>query len=275
MATDQEILVFFARFIEKELGIIYSETNYFQLEHRLTEIAKRLNLPSSFELYQKVQGGQLMDAEKAVILDIATNNETSFFRDPGTFKALAGFIVPEIQKDFNRSFIKIWSCASSSGQEPYSIAMELDVLTKAKPEMPSFRIQATDISESILQRAREALYSQLEVQRGLPAKLLIQYFDKEGDAAWRVKPEIRSKIEFDKLNLLAPFPASMGPFDIVFCRNVLIYQDVANKKKILQKIKELISPKGFLILGAAETLFGLSDDFNQLDFNGSVFYRLK
>jgi chemotaxis protein methyltransferase CheR len=275
MSLDPSILKYFANFIEKEIGIIYSDTNYFQLEHRLNDITTLLGFKDFNELYEKAKSsihGQMRD----MLLDLATNNETSFFRDAGIFKMIPEFIVPEIQKNNPALMtLNIWSAASSTGQEPYSVAISLDQTQKANVHFPSYSMTVTDFSERVLKRTQEGLYSQLEVQRGLPAKLLISYFDKEGENHWRIKSILRSKMQFRQLNLLEPFPMNLGKYDLVLCRNVLIYQRVENKTAVIKKIHSLLNDRGFLILGAAESLIGLSNDFNQVQHGTSVAYQKK
>jgi chemotaxis protein methyltransferase CheR len=266
------VLKFFADFIEKELGIVYVEANYFQLEHRLKDIATQLGLELT-SLYQTAQSG-ISGQMRSLILDLATNNETSFFRDNAIFKALSEYIIPDLIKENDKSSISLWSAASSSGQEVYSIAMEVSEARAKNVMIPPLRILASDVSDTILKRAEKAAYSQLEVQRGLPAKLMIQYFDKNEEDQWIVKNSLRKGIDFRKINLLQAWGA-IGPFDIIFCRNVLIYQSVENKSKIIKEIYHHLNPGGYLILGAAESLFGLSQDFDQLVHGSAVFYRKK
>lgn len=271
--TDQKVLKFFADYIESQLGIIYNDANYFQLEHRLKEICFQLGLKDIGELYMKALGG-IQGNLRNSLLDLATNNETSFFRDPNIFKAFSGYIIPETVKMLKTSAIQIWSAACSSGQEVYSLVMEYENGKKANSSWPAYRITATDISDTVLKRAESGIYSQLEVQRGLPAKMLIENFVKDSDNTWRVKTELKGVLSFRKLNLLESW-GSMGPFHVVFCRNVLIYQNVDNKKKVVEKIYQMLHPRGFLIMGAAESLFGINDNFEQVSFSGSVFYRKK
>jgi chemotaxis protein methyltransferase CheR len=267
------ILKFFADYIQSELGIIYVEANYFQLEHRLKDIATQLGFSDIMMLHDAARSG-ISGEMRSLLLDLATNNETSFFRDQSIFKALSDYIIPDLIKTGRRPFLSIWSAASSSGQEVYSIAMEIDQARQLNFEIPQFKILATDVSDTILKRAQTAAYSQLEVQRGLPAKLMLHYFDKNDEDKWVVKSFIRSGINFKKLNLLHSW-GDIGTFDIVFCRNVLIYQSVENKIRIIKEILNRINPGGYLILGAAESLYGLSHDFEQHVSGTAVFYRKK
>lgn len=269
----QSILKYFASYIESQLGIVYVEANFYQLEHRLNDITTQLGFKDIQELYSKAQSG--IDGQmKSLILDLATNNETSFFRDIAVFRALREHIIPEILKSGFKHSVDIWSAASSSGQEVYSIAMEYDLAKKENPKIPAMKMLASDVSDIILNRAKLGRYSQLEVQRGLPAKNLITYFEKDETDQWNVKSNLKNNIDFKKINLLHEW-GNIGPFDIVFCRNVLIYQNVENKKKVIEGIHKKLNPGGFLVLGAAESLFGLSTDFNQISASGSIVYQKK
>lgn len=271
MALSQEILLFFAKFIEKELGIIYVEANYFQLEHRLRDIATQLGFASTDELYHKARGG-ITGSMKSLLLDLATNNETSFFRDASVFKALSSHIIPTLMQDSFKSVINIWSAASSSGQEIYSIAMEIEEMRKTNPKIPMVRFLASDVSDTILKRARTGAYSQIEIQRGLPAKMMIEYFTKNPEDQWQVKSHLQSMMTFKKINLLEEW-GDIGKFDVIFIRNVLIYQNVENKKKVIENIYQRLNPKGFLILGAAESLFGVSERFKQIAVDKAIVYQ--
>ncbi len=271
MAISQDILLFFAKFIEKELGIIYVEANYFQLEHRLRDISTQLGFGSIDELYQKARVG-ITGSMKSLLLDLATNNETSFFRDASIFKALSSHIIPELTKDAFKSVINVWSAASSSGQEIYSIAMEIEELRKTGIKIPMIRYLASDVSDTILKRAQKGLYSQIEIQRGLPAKLMIEYFSKTPEDQWQVKSHLQSMMNFKKINLLEEW-GDIGKFDVIFIRNVLIYQNVENKKKVIENIYQRLNPMGYLILGAAESLFGVSDRFKQIAVDKAIIYQ--
>jgi chemotaxis protein methyltransferase CheR len=271
MTTNEGILRFFATYIELELGIIYVEANYFQLEHRLSDIANQLGFNNIDELFAEAQKG-ISGAMKSLILDLATNNETSFFRDVAIFKALSGAMVPELLKEGLKDNLRVWSAASSSGQEVYSIAMEISEMRLTNPSVPRLEMFASDVSETILKRAKEGRYSQLEILRGLPPNLMTKYFEKEEGDHWKVKPVLQQGMSFKRINLLEDW-GQIGSFDIIFIRNVLIYQSVENKKKIIENIHSKINNRGYLILGAAESLFGVSDGFEQVSFEKSIFYK--
>jgi chemotaxis protein methyltransferase CheR len=281
MALTNEQLKFFADFIEQKLGIIYSKENYYQLEKRLVDIATQLNLSGPEELWQKAQGG-VFGQMKMLLLDLATNNETSFFRDPALFKAIEEKILtdPKYAGD-NPPPLRIWCCATSTGQEVYTLAILLNSWQRFNPKR-QFSFLATDYSSRVLKQAEEGRYSQLEIQRGLPATMLVRFFHNEqkGEASashspsWMVNDDLKKNITFRQQNLLDDF-GRIGPFDIVMCRNVLIYQNVENKRKIIAEIAKRITPGGYFVLGAAESLMGLSEEFELVQFEKAVVYRKK
>jgi chemotaxis protein methyltransferase CheR len=267
-------LKLFADFIQKETGIIYSEQNAFALQTRLEEITKAMNLKSPTELYDLACKG-FTGSLRQMMLDSATNHETSFFRDMKIFQTIEKHILPELRKNSPHiGIFRVWCAASSFGQEPYSLCMVLSEIAAKDPTAPRAEVIATDIADKAIARSKEGKYSQLEVQRGLPAPYLVKYFTKTPDDYWQVKHELKIMVQFKKQNLLDSF-ASLGKFDFVLCRNVLIYQNEAKKKEILARIAELLSPKGFLVLGASESLIGLSDDFQQRFENGTIFFQKK
>ena len=281
MALSDSQLKFFADFIEAKLGIIYVKDNYYQLIKRLEDIATQMNFSNVEELWQKAQPG-IFGQMRMLLLDLATNNETSFFRDPSIFKAIDEKILgsAEFSGD-NPPPLRIWTCATSTGQEVYSLAMLLNVWQRLNPKR-SFTYLATDFSERVLDQAKAGRYSQLEVQRGLPATMLVRHFHNEskGEASgshspgWMVNEELKKNITFKQQNLVEDFSA-LKPFDLVLCRNVLIYQNVENKIKIIQKIADKIVPNGFLVMGAAESLTGLSDAFELRQFERGAMYQKK
>ncbi|MFZ9596013.1 MAG: CheR family methyltransferase, partial [Bdellovibrionia bacterium] len=191
MQQNREILEFFAHYIEKQIGIVYLEANYFQLEHRLNEIVFQLGFTDLKQLHEfALEGvqGQLKD----LLLDLATNNETSFFREQSAFTALAESIIPNIfTHNPSLRYLRIWSAAGSTGQEAYSIAMCLEGVKKTQPQLLGYEILMTDFSERVLTQAQGGLYSQLELQRGVPEKYLNEFFDPEKEGSWRIKSELR------------------------------------------------------------------------------------
>lgn len=263
----------FANYIQQELGIVYSEEIYYQLSQRLEKVAEFLQIKDVDTLYSEVLKNGFGGDLKAYLLDIATNNETSFFRDPSIYRALEGFILPELKASFPTSFThRIWSAASSFGQEPYSIAMVASEYKERHPDSPRIEIVASDISDQALKRAKSATYTQLEVQRGLSAQRMIKYFTKIEESYWRLKPEVSSLVSFSKQNLLSPF-TGLGKFHVIFCRYVLIYQTAERKKEIMGRLMDCLHPKGFMILGGSESAMGLSQEIEQVSSQGAVFYR--
>lgn len=258
MAADAVKLRFFASYIEEKSGIVYGQSNHFQLVRRLEEIAVQRGLRGVEELYDQAKrdmDGTLRD----MLLDVATNNETSFFRDAGMFKALEEVVFPSVLAKITiPRALRIWSAAASTGQEAYSVAMTLEQMRSKGVAVPEFSILGTDISERVLARGKEGAYSQLEVQRGLPARMLVKHFDKTNEGRWIVKPDLRRRVRFEHLNLLGEW-RSLPKFDVIFCRNVLIYQSVANKSKVIRRLYEHLLPGGVLILGATETMLGLPE----------------
>jgi chemotaxis protein methyltransferase CheR len=269
-----DILAFFANYIEKELGIIYSQDNYFQLQNRLEEICRLLGVADVENLYLKAQSG-ISGAFQQLLLDLATNNETSFFRDPKVFKTIEKFIVPDfIEKYGAKTKMQIWSAASSTGQEALSISMLLKEMEAKSQNKINFSILGSDISERVLKKAQEGNYSQLEVQRGLPAAMLLKYFKKLENDQWAIDPHLLAHVEYKKINLKSNFPF-VNRFHLVLCRNVLIYQNVDSKIEILNRIATSLVPGGYLILGSGESLQGLSSEFELRQAEGAVFYRKK
>ncbi|AGH94526.1 CheR family methyltransferase [Pseudobdellovibrio exovorus] len=269
-----EILKFFADFIQSELGIVYSDHNSFQLQNRLETIAKFLDLPSIEALYEKTKTG-FSETAKQLLLDTATNNETSFFRDPKVFRAIETDILGNLAASLApNEKLRVWSAASSTGQEALSLAMLSRELAAKSANPFSVDILATDISERVLKKAQEARYTQLEVQRGLPTTHLVKYFRKDEQDHWVASPQLTSLIEYKKLNLKSDFTFA-NKFHLILCRNVLIYQNVEDKIAILDRITANLAPNGYLILGSGESLLGLSSDYDQQISNGAIIYQKK
>jgi chemotaxis protein methyltransferase CheR len=202
-----------------------------------------------------------------------TTNETSFFRDAAPFDVLRKNVIPDLlAKRAARKSLNIWCAASSSGQEPYTIAM---TLFESIPNIKDWKINfiASDLSKNMLERSRAGKYSQLEVNRGLPVQMLVKYFKKDG-LEWQIDSRLRELIDFREVNLLNTWPL-FQPLDIVFIRNVLIYFDAPTKKEIFRKIRGVMAPDGYLFLGGAETTMNLDDSFARLPMDRSGCYQLK
>ena len=280
-----EILKFFAKYIEENLGIIYNESNSYQLQNRLEQLVTQFSLSSLDDLYTMAQTG--FDVKfKQALLDISTNNETFFFRDSALFTLLREEIFPKCFEELpSGQNLKIWCAASSTGQEPYSLAMILDEDFAYKTSMQGGLkkcIMASDISSRVLERAIKGKYSSLEVNRGLSENQIAKYFVPNANPnladfseAFELKDQIKSYVSFQKQNLLDSF-VLLPVFDLILCRNVLIYQELTSKIKIVQKISGQLRSGGFLILGAAENLMGLSEDFEQMvGKSGAIYFRKK
>ncbi|MBL4886507.1 MAG: protein-glutamate O-methyltransferase CheR [Planctomycetaceae bacterium] len=250
---------FLSEFLQSNSGLHLGENKEYLLESRLTPVAQSLGLSGIGELIQSLKRMPTLEL-KTTVVEAMTTNETLFFRDSKPFDDLAEQMIPEIMEaNKAQRTIRIWCAASSTGQEPYSIAMQL---RESFPELSSgwnVKIVATDIDGQILAKAQQGQYSQFEIQRGLSIQRLIKYFDKN-EKGWQLKPEIRNEISWKQLNLLKDF-GMMGQFDIIFCRNVLIYFTPEVKKQILDRMAKHISHNGYLILGGAETILGISDAY--------------
>lgn len=244
--------------LKEKSGLSLSQDKAYLLESRLNPIAKKWGFESLDAMTLKLRGVP----DKQLINDIIeamTTNETSFFRDMRPFDLFRDVVMAHMKTArATRRKVRIWCAAASSGQEPYTLAI---ILKEAAAQFPgwSFEIVGTDISNDILALAKEGLYSQFEVQRGMPIVLLMKYFKQEGDK-WRVNDEIRNMVKYEYFNLLDPM-SRLGTFDIIFCRNVLIYFDEKTKAKVLENMAKQIENDGFLFLGGAETVLGITEAF--------------
>lgn len=271
MQLDQ-ILKFFAKYIEQELGIVYAEHNYFQLQNRLEDIAKLVGAPSIEALYEQSKN-EISGPFKQLLLDVATNNETSFFRDPKVFRAIESVVLKSASEFLHPGEkLRIWSAAASTGQEALSMAIMIKEFNAKEKTNIQFSILGTDISERALAKCNSRTYSQLEVQRGLPAPYMIKYFKKDDQDRWLASPDLSSLMEFKKLNLKSAFHFR-EKFHLILCRNVLIYQSVESKMEILGRMEQVLAPGGFLVLGAGESLMGLSPAFEQRTIDGALVYQ--
>ncbi|MBH5391677.1 CheR family methyltransferase [Bradyrhizobium diversitatis] len=248
------------KFLKDNSGLDLSADKQYLIESRLLPLARKTGLSGIAELVQKLQAGSRMLITDVV--EAMTTNETFFFRDKVPFDHFRDHIMPEIIKArANRRSVRIWCAAGSTGQEPYSLAMCLKEMGAA---LTGWRVEiiATDLSQEVLEKARAGIYSQFEVQRGLPIQMLVKYFKQTGET-WQINPELRAMIQHRQLNLLHDF-AQFGTFDVIFCRNVLIYFDQDTKINIFNRLARQIEPDGFLVLGAAETVVGLTDTFRPI-----------
>lgn len=268
-ATDFDYI---RKMIYEQSAIVLEPGKEYLVEARLQPLAQREGLATIQDLVIKMRADKFNGLQQKVV-DAMTTNETSFFRDVHPFEVFKKVVIPDIMtKRANTKELNIWCGASSSGQEPYTLAM---VLRDAFPSLLNWKITfiASDISQQMLTRSRNGMYSQLEINRGLPAAFLVKYFQRVG-MEWQIKEDLRKLIDFRELNLCTSWP-SMPKMDVVFMRNVLIYFDVNTKKTILGKIRQTIKSDGYLFMGAAETTLNLDDSFVRTEYQQSGCYRLR
>lgn len=251
--------------LQQRSGLVLGADKAYLAESRLTPVAREWGFADVHELIRALVRREGKGASAKLleqVVEMMTTNESFFFRDQVPFQQFRDVVVPRLMAARAGSRrIRVWSAACSSGQEPYSLAITLKEMG-ARLDGWHVEILATDLSRSILERARRAAYSQLEVQRGLPIQILAKYFTQEGES-WRLKDEIKQMVCFKEHNLLDGPPGS-GRFDVVFCRNVLIYFDQATKAKVLDDIAGSLAPDGYLTLGGAETVLGISERFRTI-----------
>jgi chemotaxis protein methyltransferase CheR len=250
-------------------GLDLSADKQYLIESRLLPLARKADLAGIGELVQRLKGGSI-DLVTQVV-EAMTTNETFFFRDKTPFDHFRDTIVPEmLRARASRKSIRIWCAAGSTGQEPYSLAM---CLKEMGATLAGWRIEilATDLSQDVLEKSKAGIYSQFEVQRGLPIQLLVKYFKQQSEL-WQINADIRAMVQHRQLNLLHDF-ALLGAFDVIFCRNVLIYFDQETKTDIFGRLAKTVETDGFLVLGAAETVVGLTEAFKPLSEKRGLYRR--
>lgn len=272
MGLSPSAFTYLAQFVHDRASIVLDETKGYVIESRLTPLLYAEGVKDLDELTRKLRTDAYSGLHRKV-LDAMTNNETWFFRDVYPFEILKDQVLPElISRQASAKELSIWSAASSSGQEIYSVAMWI---REHYPSLLQWKLKlvGTDVSEAILRRAEAGRYSQMEVNRGLPAFLLAKYFRKSG-TEWELSQQVRAMASFRSLNLSAPWPP-IGSFDVIFLRNVLIYFAVETRKEILRQIRRVLRPGGYLFLGAAESTLNLDDSYERLLHNRAFYYRPK
>jgi chemotaxis protein methyltransferase CheR len=270
MAVTRADFDYLSKLVREQSAIVLEPGKEYLVESRLIPLARKEGFDSLGSLVASLRASKFNGIHRKVV-EAMTTNETTFFRDLQPFEVLKQIVLPAlIEKRSAERRLNIWSAASSSGQEPYSLAM---LLREHFPALASWDIGilATDISREMLDRTREGRYNQLEVNRGLPAPLLIKYFQKQG-LEWQISEELRRMIEVRELNLAAEW-GRIPPIDIVLMRNVLIYFDTEMKKVILRKLRQVLSPGGYLFLGAAETTMNINDSFTRIPFEKTFYYQ--
>jgi chemotaxis protein methyltransferase CheR len=258
--------------VQSRSAIVLEKDKTYLVESRLNPLAAKLGYKSLEEMVGKMRSEPVNGVHRKAV-EAMTTNETSFFRDIHPFDTLRRVLLPElIQKRAAARTLRIWCAASSSGQEPYTIAL---LLKDGFPQLADWRVEiiATDLSTEILEKARSGIYTQLEINRGLPAIYLVKYFTKLEDK-WRIREDVRNMVRFQEINLAQSYPFS-GTFDFIFIRNVMIYFDLPTKKAILTRMKALMPADGYLFLGCAETTFNIHEGFESVTHGKTVCYRKK
>ncbi len=263
-------VVFLRDLVARRSAIVLDESKDYLIETRLEKLARDLNYANLGALVADVRRDHGTATRQ--LIEALTTHETLFFRDVKPFEALKGEILPPLiaARQAQRQ-LTIWSAACSSGQEVFSVAM---LLRENFPDVVSWpvKLYATDLSAQIVEKAQQGKFQQLEVNRGLPATMLVKYFERDG-VDWKVKEDIRKMVRFEQLNLLHPWPIDLRP-DIVLLRNVLIYFNVATKKDILTRVRQIIRPDGVLMLGSAETTIGVDEGWERAPSAYSPWYRV-
>ena len=259
---------FICQILRERSGLVLTNDKAYLLESRLLPVARKWKLATFDDLVRVIR----TKMDEAVIRDVVeamTTNESFFFRDTKPFDQFKALVLPALLKSRAASrTIRIWSAACSSGQEPYSLAM---ILSEMAAQLNGWKIEivGTDLSTEILNRAKEGMYSQFEVQRGLPITMLVKNFAQIGDR-WQINAKIRGMVQYREFNLLQD-PMPLGRFDVVFCRNVLIYFDQPTKTRVLNSVAKLMPEDGFLFLGGAETVLGITDKFQMVPGQRGVY----
>lgn len=261
---------FLSGLVAQYSGNVIAQRQAYMLEKQLNPIAKSIGLEDVPSLVAEIR--RTKDPVLSTkIAEAVTVNETSFFRDAHPFEAIKKKIIPDlVAKNHSRRELRIWCAACASGQEPYTLAM---VIRENFPHLSDWKIKitATDISDEMLTKCRAGEYSQLEVNRGLPARTLVRFFDRAG-SQWRAKPELKDMIDFSRLNLTSPF-SSLGQFDMVFIRNVLIYFDQPTKQDILTRVRRVLRPDSYLFIGSVESTIGLNVPYRREEIDATICYR--
>jgi chemotaxis protein methyltransferase CheR len=259
---------FIAQILKKRSGLVVAKDKLYLLESRLLPLARKRGIADMHELVASIR----RFPDEILLRDITeamTTNESFFFRDTRPFDQFRNHTLPALLKSrASQKYIRIWCAAASTGQEPYSLAM---ILKEEAYKLSGYRVEilATDLSREVLERARQGIYNQFEVQRGLPATMLNKYFKKVGNE-WQISADIRSMVTYREFNLLNSM-ASLGKFDVIFCRNVLIYFDQETKGIVLNNIARLLPEDGFLYLGGTETILGVTEAFKQTPGQRSIY----
>lgn len=259
---------FVRRLVHEQSAIAIDEGKQYLVEARLGSLARREGMTSVGSLVGVLRSGAPHLA--TAVVEAMTTNETSFFRDVHPFEALRTDVIPAILEANGGTRLEMWSAAASTGQEAYSMAF---LVREHFPHIPKVTILGTDLSHAVLDRARHGRYTQLEVNRGLPASLLIRYFERDG-LEWQLDESVRRMVTFRQANL-AHSLAGIPMMDVIFLRNVLIYFDAATKRSVLAAVARILRPGGFLFLGGPETTYGIDPSYERLQAGSTVCYRIR
>ena len=263
----------FKKFLQDACGILLGDNKQYLVKSRLRRILDENHLNSLGELLDRIKRPGRTNL-KEVVIDAMTTNETLWFRDNHPFRILQEKLLPEFAERKSMQPLRIWSAACSTGQEPYSTAMVIEEFRRSRPgKLRDVKITATDISKSVLDVARRGEYEMIAIGRGLSPERQKQFFTASSNGGWQIKPQIKSMVEFGELNLLDRY--TLGKFDIIMCRNVLIYFSAELKRDILTRLHAALNPGGYLILGASESLNGLSDLYQMVQCHPGIIYRKK
>ncbi|WP_263261013.1 protein-glutamate O-methyltransferase CheR [Pseudomonas sp. RIT-PI-S] len=275
MATANSDFEQFRGFLEKACGIVLGENKQYLVSSRLNKLMEQQGIKTLGELVQRIQS-QPRGGLREQVVDAMTTNETLWFRDTYPFEVMKNKVLPEMIKASPGQRLRVWSAACSSGQEPYSLSMTVEEFTQANPGQLKGGVQivATDLSPSMLLNCKSGEYDSLAIGRGLSPERLQRFFDVKPGNRWAVKAPLRSRIDFRPINLLDSY-MSLGKFDVVFCRNVLIYFSAEVKKDILSRIHATLKPGGYLFLGASEALNGLPDKYQMVQCSPGIIYQAK
>jgi len=268
MGMKDDVFALLAKLLREQSGLALPRDKEYLLESRLTPVARKHKFESIELMCQAIRGGQKRDLEREIV-EAMTTNESFFFRDAATFDVFRKTLLPNLitARGTNKT-LRIWFAACSSGQEPYSIAM---IIEEERAKLNGFNVEmvASDISGEMIERCRQGLYSHFEAQRGLPIQMLAKYFEKE-EHGWRIKAPMRERIKFRTFNLLESLGA-LGSFDVIFCRNVLIYFDLPTKRDVLDRMSRQLARDGALFLGGAETVIGVCDKYTPHATHAGIF----
>ena len=263
----------FKTFLQDACGILLGDNKQYLVKSRLRRIMEENKLSTLGDLLERVKRTGRCSL-KEVVIDAMTTNETLWFRDNHPFRILQEKLLPEFGDKKSAQSLRIWSAACSTGQEPYSVAMIIEEFRRQRPgKLRDVKITATDISKSVLEVARRGEYEMIAIGRGLSPERQKQFFTPAMNGSWQIRPQIKSMVEFRELNLLERY--MLGKFDIVLCRNVLIYFSAELKKDILTRIHATLNPGGYLILGASESLNGLPHLYEMVQCHPGIIYRKK